>query len=400
MKRTFNAKIANWRIDDDGILRITANVMKEGVFDYGPDDVPEDSPLRKLEVVREFIPAIEFTAEALKSLEGKPLIIDAHEWRTAENTLEDGLTVGNVAGTPLVKDEFKDKYICADFLIYAPEAIEKIQSGELIEVSAGYDCELVEESGDFAGAEFAARQENLRFNHVLLLPAGQGRLGADVRITNQKEEEEMSEKHKLTVKIANKQRTWKFNSEEDRQEAENMLGEQAAENEAGIEEISNKCNQLEQANQELQKENEMLKAQLEEVSSVENQEALAAELNSQEESIEEIVEAVLTEDEPVLNEDVLEENKAQALNSIRRGNSMAARRANTVAFVYQRRKIDLPKNWSQDAIDGAFAALALGAKGQNRQRTKNQQRQNQDYSRFAQPRNALDGIYNNKKKGA
>ncbi len=51
-------------------------------------------------LIREYIPAAEFTPEALASLEGKPVVVEEHTWRKTDNNLRDGLTVGNVAGQP------------------------------------------------------------------------------------------------------------------------------------------------------------------------------------------------------------------------------------------------------------------------------------------------------------
>ena len=33
-----------WRIDDDGFLRITICLLKEGIFEYGPEEFPEFLP--------------------------------------------------------------------------------------------------------------------------------------------------------------------------------------------------------------------------------------------------------------------------------------------------------------------------------------------------------------------
>lgn len=380
MKRIFNAKIGNWRIDDDGILRVTAQVMKEGVFDYSPEDVPEDSPLRSLEIVREFIPAAEFTVEALKSLEGKPLIINDHEWRTAENTLEDGLTVGNVAGTP----RLKGKYILADFLIYAPEAIEKIRNGQLVEVSAGYDCDLCQEAGQHAGQEYAARQENLRFNHVLLLPEGQGRLGPDVRITNQKEKEDR--KMSAGKKTANTEQV--VNSEQ-------------------LQEIMNKCAALDSRNEELRLENQDLQAKLaelkleiEQLLAPESREELAREYNEQEEALNSIIEAELLREQPesLGNQGLLEKEKEQILNSIRQGKSLAQRRANAVRFVCSRTQRNVPTHWDQKAIDAAFEAFRIAAETHNFSRRQAQKTLNSGSQSGSYRVNNAGWIENNKSR--
>ena len=187
--RTMNAtpaRIINWRVDTDGMLRVTARVLKAGVFAYGADESGTTQTLPGIDPVMQLIAASSFTDEALSSLEGKPVIIRAHEWRDAENTLEDGLTVGSVAGSPRVADGI---YIECDFVLYDAGIAQAIQRGDLVEVSAGYEGQHDIRNGIFNGEAFHLEQKNLRFNHVLLLPEGQGRCGRDVRIINHQPEQ-------------------------------------------------------------------------------------------------------------------------------------------------------------------------------------------------------------------
>ena len=93
---------------------------------------------------------------------------DAHEWRTPDNAMKDGLTVGAVAGTPWVEG---DELRC-DLLISDRDAIEAVKRGELAEVSAGYEGEITYGDGTFNGEAYQARQSDFRFNHILLLPSG------------------------------------------------------------------------------------------------------------------------------------------------------------------------------------------------------------------------------------
>jgi len=85
---SFNQRIQNWRIDDDGMLRVTAHILREGIYDYAPEECPPD--FRNLPVVKQYIPAAAFTPEALATLEGKWVIVADHEWRTDENTMTNG----------------------------------------------------------------------------------------------------------------------------------------------------------------------------------------------------------------------------------------------------------------------------------------------------------------------
>ena len=63
---TFQLK--NWRKDGDGMLRVTARVLAEGVFKYLPEESPEESEVKN-GYVPHYIPRKEFTPSALKTLE-------------------------------------------------------------------------------------------------------------------------------------------------------------------------------------------------------------------------------------------------------------------------------------------------------------------------------------------
>lgn len=189
---------SHWRIDDDGFLRITARVLKPGRYDYGLHELPQSmrENFKGREQVIEAIDANEFTEDCLKSLEGKPVIVGSgHDWRNPDNTMSDGVTVGSIAGKPVRE---ADGSIVADMLITQREAIAAIQNKGLREVSAAYDA-VLDTTHVTEGAD--ATQRGLRFNHVLLLPEGKGRCGADVRILNSSTPK--GERKMVKVKIGN-----------------------------------------------------------------------------------------------------------------------------------------------------------------------------------------------------
>ena len=184
-----------WRIDEDGFLRVTACVLKPGVYDYGVDELPENARSRfcNAKKVTQAVVADEFTDEALASLEGKPVIMDArtddHDWRTTKS--DPALEVGSVAGKPRVAP---DGSILADLLIKRKDAIDAIINDRRREISAAYDASL--DDGAKMNADFVQRHH--RFNHVLLIPTGKGRCGPDVKILNRKGQESVT-----TIRIGN-----------------------------------------------------------------------------------------------------------------------------------------------------------------------------------------------------
>ena len=416
-----NWRIENWRIDDDGFLKVTAHILKEGVYPYSAEESGVEDELPGVEPVMQYIPQAEFTEEALNSLEGKPVTVplikeneDWHQWRNPENALKDFLTVGNIAGRPRVTE---DGCIECDMLIMDADAIAAISgnnevggpANRLVEVSAGYDGTLLVGGGRYLGEPYHATQTNLRFNHVLLLPAGMGRCGSDVRIINKMGHK--SHKKRLTpkafslginpklqqgaympnsktikLKIGNMARTFRFTNEEDAKIAEAMLKEEKTFNTQALqaaieaknnlqEEIVELQNQLSQRDQELVEAEEQIKKLL----SPEVQEALANEAMEQKEAEEAIIEVEtdfvdsneflelselngnFASDEAEKLATVAEEEKEEFNNALSRCRTLAERRAVIVTRVMNMRGVKV-RGWKQAAFDGAFELLAANAK--------------------------------------
>ena len=202
--RTNNIRFEGWRIDPDGNLRVTARALKAGVFNYKADEYPPEvlSEFGGAEEIDEFIPPEEFTPEFLRSYEGKPIIVNAHEWQTPDRAEQmQSVEVGSVAGTPRVDN---DDILC-DYIIRDARAIEAIKAKKLIENSAGYDSDLEKADGEYNGKRYQAIQRNLRLNHILLIEEGSGRkgkCGPDVRILNA-DNDNSKENTKMKVKINN-----------------------------------------------------------------------------------------------------------------------------------------------------------------------------------------------------
>ena len=363
------ARFTDWRIDDDGFLRVTAVVLKEGVYPYGADEAGTATTLPDIDPVQQYIPASEFTEKALDSLEGKPVVINAHEWRDAGNALVDGLTVGAVAGRPYTKD---GEIVC-DFLIMDPDTVRKVQNGDLVEVSSGYNGSLVVGEGSFGGRPYHGTQTDLDFNHVLLLPEGMGRCGYDVRIINSREPHSGKQPEgagdmpiTLKVTVGNRARSYKFQNEEDAVQAEEMLNEEKTFNaeavQAAIAAKTDLEGQISDLQQQLSEHDQHLadaKKQIEDLLSPSAQEAMAEEFVEQKDAEDAIIDAET--DNMDGGEAEADEEKEEFGNALKKCNSMAARRQVAVTRVMNMRgmKVD---NWTQDAFDGAFEMLAANAK--------------------------------------
>lgn len=387
-----NRQPITWRVDEDGMMRITMRILKAGVYAYGAEEVPADAALAGKDTIQEYIPVEEFSKpEALLSLEGKPIVVTKHEWRDASNTLVDGYTVGTIAGRPSIDSDG----LIVDALIYDAATQEKIKSGELVEVSAAYDGNIIVGDGVYNNTPYDAMQSDFRFNHVLLLPEGQGRCGCEVKIINSKPEEKtMADKAAtLRVQIGNTTRTYRFSNEEDRAEAEGMLEEQKAFNaeefQTALGEHERLTKQIEELKAQLAEHDKHLaeaKDEIERLLSSEVQESLAEEAAEQrldeDEVITDATETAL-EGENV-NSAVIEEEKEKITNSVRSGANFAERRRNIVALAFANQRREIPESWTQEAIDGAFEAVVLAARQRNAVRKAQVQA-------HAQPTSVLNG---------
>lgn len=349
-------KFNNWRIDSDGMLRVTARVLADGVFPYLKAESPEDAKENSDGTVGQYIPVKEFTASALQSLEGKPVIVEDHVWRTPDNATKDGLTVGSVAGTPRVEGG----YIVTDLLITDKEAIDKIKSGELVEISSAYDGDCYSKDGVYKGKPFGAVQTNLRFNHVLLLPEGAGRCGPNVRIVNHKQLQEKGMKI-LQRQYGNRRVDYKFNNEDDAAEAEKMVEDQktfnADELAAAVEtaqSIKTQLDELQAQYDSAMKTIEEQKATIDDLMSAETQEAMAQEAAAQSAAEDAIL------DDAIENEVIEEKEKEEIKNECSEAKTFANRRKIIVQNAMSVDEESIAK-WTQDAIDGAFESLARQA---------------------------------------
>lgn len=338
----------NFKVDADGIMLVKAVILKEGVFDYLESEFVDGGSNQK--IVPVYIPLKEFTPEALKSGEGRDVIVGDHDWRTVENALKDGNTVGNISGTLSLQD---GKIVC-ELLIKDKETIDKIIAKELVEISAGYTADFQQEDGSYNGTPYNYRQGNIVFNHVLLLPVGEGRCGSDVRVINKKKGETKMSKT-LRVQIGNTDKSVEFSNEDDAAKAETLVEEvqtaSAKDVENALEELKTLKEEVETKNAEIEEKTKLIeeyKAKLEEALSPEVQEEMAEELAEQKIAEEEVIDTEFEEDE---KEEV--KNECKALNRKDRILLLASKVMNKKGFDCA--------NLSEDRMIGAFQAIALEA---------------------------------------
>lgn len=267
---TTHSEQIQWREDEDGFLRITMCVLRGGVFDYAKKDLPTevtrtspDKEVWKLNIQDQF------SDEFLKSIEGKPVIIYKHDWQEVQ-TIQPEEIKGSIAGSARVEGNA----IVVDAVITDADTIALIKTGNLVEVSAGYNSNV-----DIAeDKDYDAEQIPTNANHFVLLPKGEGRCGHSVRIINTKKETVM-----VKVKIKNSsgnEAEYQFTNEADAQVAETMVKEETVahtgEMEAKNHELASAQARFAEINQALtglQAEKTILEQKLKEFESEEYQEA-------------------------------------------------------------------------------------------------------------------------------
>lgn len=161
--------------DANGYLIVKDNpIAKAGVFDYLECEVNSQSSSDKIvKVCRTF----ENLAKNKDLFKGKPIKL-THKWvgKDGESETADGAIYGEVRA--------EEPYLRADLIIYNPLLIEKIEAGEIIELSPGYEASTTEKNGTYNGEQFSYIQDLQSVNHLAVVEVG--RSGSDLRIQDSK----------------------------------------------------------------------------------------------------------------------------------------------------------------------------------------------------------------------
>lgn len=161
--RATTFRIDSFERTSAGALRVKGYLTKTGVFTYS---IGEDS-VRELRADAEV-----FSPDSLDSLLGAPVTID-HPARFVDTENWTLLAVGNV-----ISVKVDSPYVAGELQLHDRRAIELVEDGTLKEISLGYTTEVVALDG--GEADFA--QTNIVYNHAALGPEGWGRLGRDVAL--------------------------------------------------------------------------------------------------------------------------------------------------------------------------------------------------------------------------
>lgn len=153
-----------------GAIRLDAAVTRVGVLTYS-DGTDTWGELK--------LPGEVFAPDSLATLSGVP-VTEGHPAELVTPATWSEVARGHVADA--VRPERSTGLVVAPVVVSDADTIAAVERGDLVEVSAGYTCDLEPVAGEFDGVPYRAIQRSIRFNHIALGPQGWGRAGADVRL--------------------------------------------------------------------------------------------------------------------------------------------------------------------------------------------------------------------------
>jgi hypothetical protein len=157
-----------------GGARLTAHLARTGVQNY---------QMRDGSTRREYrAPSEVFAPDSLASFVGAPVTIGHPGSVSASSWKRDA--VGVVLMQPSRTKVGMFDFVKAVIDVNDVSAMSRIDSGELEEISMGYDCDFEPRPGfdTASGEHFDGYQRNIRINHLALLPVGHARAGRDARL--------------------------------------------------------------------------------------------------------------------------------------------------------------------------------------------------------------------------
>lgn len=172
---TIDSDVSKRSKDENGYLHIKDNpIAKCGVFPYLKREVRhfEDSDPEGDEIVQVYR-SFEDLANNKDMFANKPIILD-HEWVGEDGTRN---TISGVIGPEITA---KEPYLIADLTIYDKDLIQKIENNEIVELSPGYQCDIIEQEDSYLDQNYQYCQMLKSVNHLAVVE--RGRSGRDLKI--------------------------------------------------------------------------------------------------------------------------------------------------------------------------------------------------------------------------
>lgn len=172
-------------IDINGYRRQEANpISMVGVFPYTGKQIDYDGSLRldPHQIYWVLRPPEElFSPEAIKSFNGLPIRIGHVMLGTGFESVDKEPVDGCIYNVRQSMD--MPEYLIGDFSIYTEKMKDVLDKGKIRELSLGYRCQYIPETGIYNGQPYEFKQANLRGNHLALVE--NGRCGSSVRVCDE-----------------------------------------------------------------------------------------------------------------------------------------------------------------------------------------------------------------------
>ncbi len=178
--RLDRGKIQKARKLDSGSLVAPASLTRTGIFSYRNADGSERL---------EYRPASEvFSPQSLETLSGAPVtvghpsdLVRSDNWRSIAPVGHVGDSIERSNPSAAFQQE-QPEFVSAKLRIDDATAVARIEAGDLVEVSCGYQCEYDPMPGVLNGQPYDGVQKNIRYNHVALGGKDWGRAGPGAKI--------------------------------------------------------------------------------------------------------------------------------------------------------------------------------------------------------------------------
>lgn len=163
-----SAKIAD-KVGPNGYAVFPATITRAGIFSYRQADGSLVRELRHPDEV--------FKPQSMNSLKNVPLITEKDHLDCLTKGLPvnkvDEFTQLGVVGSDIRRNRADE--LEGDITVYRPNTLQKIDSGEERELSAGYTVDIISEPGEYRGQKYDQKQTNIIYGHVAAV--GRGRAG-------------------------------------------------------------------------------------------------------------------------------------------------------------------------------------------------------------------------------
>ncbi len=158
-----------------GGLILPAAITRTGVFTYyNSDGTVASRELRHPDEV--------FKKDSLATLASAPVTVRHPPARKVDPSNWREVTVGTVDG----EGRQDGIHVAADVRVQDAGTIKAVENNHLVEISAGYHCKTDKQDGVYDGPNgpepYTHIQRDIRYNHIALLPANEGRAGSSVRL--------------------------------------------------------------------------------------------------------------------------------------------------------------------------------------------------------------------------